>query len=363
MSPIVHLRMPASKYAASAAPLVQGQGWRITGSGWTSNVPAANQLTIFSQIEAQSNGTALTSGILGANWSKPGSDTQTITTELVWNSTRSILNDFAVGFQFGYQKDLTSTYLAWRGDGYVYCETGSAQDGQLKTDRLGGAAPGAGITDYDGGGECFFQFFPQSDSTDNQFPCNVVRQNSNGSFNSNFTTVQPGARLLDRNGWTRLQQGLIPGSANTSNGSVYVHSRRMSDRVVIANASMTSQLLRGAGDPEYQRCTAQYYWGNGFQNPPNSVNPRCFLDGRKYWIVNYASATLPYTVEFTDAPTYSASNEWVTQIFTSWADGQIDGDFYQGRLPGTRPGIDLWAYVMTAPGVPASSTGIVPVKI
>jgi hypothetical protein len=344
--------------------LIQGSGWRITGSGWGTNVPAANQISPWAEIEGQANNTALTTGILGSGWSKPGSDQQLISTAATWNSTRSILNDNRAGlFQFGFQRDLSSAYLALRADIFVYLNAFNT-NGQLKTVRYGGPAPGAGIVDFDGGGECFFQHFPSNEVDDSGFPCNVVRQNSNGSANSNFTTTQAGARMIQRGQWTRMQHGLIPGTANTSDGTVTVHARRMDTGAVIGDTSRTSQLLRGTGDPAYQRITPQFYMGNGYQVANGaSAEPYTYIDGRMYWIVNYATATLPYTVEFTNASTYGSSTEFVTQFFTSWTDGQIDGTYYQGRLPGNTPGTNLWAYVMTAPGVPASSTGIVPVAI
>jgi hypothetical protein len=350
---------------AGGGALTQGGGWRITGSGWGSNVPAANQISPWAEIEAQANNTALTTGILGSGWSKPGSDPQLISTAATWNSSRSILNDNRVGgqFQYGFQRDLASTYLALRADIFVQLNAFNT-NGQLKTVRYGGASAG-GISDGDGGGECFFQHFPSNETpTDDGFPCNVVRNNSSGGGNSNFTVTQAGARMIQRGQWARMQHGLIPGTANTSDGTVTVHARRMDTNAVIGDTSRTSQMLRGTGDPEYQRITAQFYHGNGYQvSGGASSEPYTYIDARMYWIVNYASATIPYTVEFTNSGTYSSSTEFVTQFFTSWADGQIDGTYYQGRLPGNTPGTNLWAYVMTAPGVPASTTGIVPVAI
>jgi hypothetical protein len=346
--------------------LVQNQGWRITSTGLGTNVPAANQISPWAEIEAEANNTPLTTTILGAGWSKPGSDPQLITTAATWNSTRSILNDNRVGaqYQYGFQRNLSSTYLALRADIFVQLNAFNT-NGQLKTVRYGGDAPSAGVVDGDGGGECFFQHFPSNETpTDDGFPCNVVRNNSSGGGNSNFTTSQPGARMIQRGQWTRMQHGLIPGSANTADGTVTVHARRMDTNAVIGDTSRTSQMLRGTGDPEYQRITAQFYHGNGYQVLGGaSDEPYTYIDGRMYWIVNYDSATLPLTVEFTDSAVYDDSNEFVTQIFTSWSDTEIEGTYYQGRLPGNTPGVDLFAWVMESPGVPLNAEPLIPERI
>jgi hypothetical protein len=347
-------------------PLVDNGTFTLTGSGFSTNVSASNQVYFADELEAESNGTALSAAIMGTNWHKPGATIQRISTADTYNSTRSIHNDFDDGFQFGIQWQLPSgTYDAIYTESYVRLNVVD-EGGQLKLERFGGAV---GDPDEDGledgdSDNLFWQYFPASEGGSSQFPCNVTvfNANSQDSGNTNFNFGGPTTmKMIQRNGWTRVEKFLIPGTANGANGTAQVQSTRISDNVVICENTRTGRTFRGTGQPEFSRWTPQYYIGNGFQDAGSEV----FIDGWIYMIYNDSSTAFPKIVWFCNKSTWVAVEAdsdtiCVVQPFTTWSDTTITGTFNQGQLPGLTPGTHFWGYVKDGIGTSINANGIVP---
>jgi hypothetical protein len=361
----------ASRYHATSSSssgggsLTDGGTFTLSGSGFGTNVSAASQTYECDALEGQANGTSLTATILGTSeWTKPGTDTQLISTARTYNCGRSIRNAWTSGnFQFGFQRNYSSTYKAIYTETYVYLDVGSQENGQLKLERFGSDDSGAGegLEDSDQP-NLFYQYFPATEGGSGQFPCNITVNHAaaQDSGNTNFNFGGPTTdKMIQRSQWTRVQKFLIPGTANTADGSAQVRSVRTDTNAVICANTRTSRIFRATGEPEYQRWLPQYYIGNGFQVSGATVD----IDGAFYSIVNTVDTTFPKIVWFCNKSTWAAVGSdsdtiCVVQVFDTWSDTTITGTFNQGQLSGLTCGTHFWGYVLSAVNTAINSNGI-----
>jgi hypothetical protein len=352
----------SSSSSSGGGSLTDGGTFTLSGSGFGTNVSAANQIYEAPAIEGQSNGTLLTDTILGSSdWTVPGEDDHLISTARSYNSTRSIRNAWSgSNSQFGFQRNLSTTYDALYTEAYLYLDTGSQADGQLKLWRMGSqdSAPGEGLQDSDVP-NVFYQYYPLTDGGDGQFPCNLVVNNAEAQDAGNTSFNDGGEKMLQRSAWTRVQGFLIPGSAGTANGSAQVRSTRMDTNAVVCNTTRTSRIFRATSQPEYQRLMYQFYIGNGFQVSGATVD----IDGWFYAIYNDVDTTFPKIVWFCNKSTWAAVGTdsdaiCVVQPFATWSDTTITGTFNQGQLAGLTCGTHFWGYVLSAINTSINSSGI-----
>jgi hypothetical protein len=360
--PIHQVDKPRYFAASAGGGLVDGGLVTISGSGFDSNVPVANQEWqggVDGVIETASNGAAWNT-VYGSGWTRPGDHNQVIDNTHSLNGTKSLssgaLNQ-STNWQFGSKFDTGTggfTTALIRFSVYM-TRVGGQSWQQLKMVRFAGGdgTTESGISDADVPNWYVTRFGANSMWAINEGTAATPDPFTNTIYISDagHTVVGP---WLDFDGWyTITVAALRPTSAGTTNGALYWQSVRESDGVVVAHGAATGQRMWDSATHPPRFLVLQGFfqdtWTNGAQ---------WWYDRDIYFAWSSSGTTLPKFILLCNAATFATVTKCT---LCPWEGTWSDTSITQVRVnKGQHANLtdDLWWYVMSAPGTAINSNGI-----
>jgi hypothetical protein len=366
---LVAMAGPGSRlYVSAAGDLADLDIVTITGSGFGTNVAAANQdFTGYSDgpVEALANGVSWSAN-LPANWTQAGGTDQLISTDASLNGTRSIvsrdLND-VTHYQFGCRRDLGAQKRITFTRFHVLTVDPDNDLIQTKLIRHLGGPTADGISDadtpnmyigrsYNGG---IGSYIARNTAGGVGTPIDpTVTGDVTGHITDKYTSIGGGT-------WFTIELMCIADSAQgAGDGSISWSSRNETTGAIVASGSVGSSVLWGASATylPWEHITMQ-----GYMQVPDGTGDslaQLYFDRDFYSAWADSGTTPPKYPLLGDASTYSActiltSCTWGNGGGT-WSDTSIGGVKVNQGQHGNLTG-KFW-YVMSAPNTPINSSGI-----
>lgn len=217
-------------------------------------------------------------------------------------------------FQWGFQFDFGSGgYRSIYTKVRVYYADAGRTAGQVKFQRFTGDADG-GIQDGDMPNSLFQEYATI-------FPANIRRLFGSSDLNTDLGSGGTTNEAWVRNGWVEHELFIVPGTAGSANGSVQWRFTNGATGAVTASGTLTGRQWLDTGDI-FRWWVLQGYIANEAQWDGAEIS----WDRDAYAIANTSSTAFPKVVVLGDASTFAACTKRLLSIqkFTSWSDTSID---------------------------------------
>lgn len=339
----------------------------ITGSGFGTNVAAANQEFIgYSNgpVESATDGTSWT-GIARTNWTFPGTDAQLVSTNTSLNGAKSLaslnFND-TTHFQYGSKYDLGAAKKVVMFRGAFKVVDPVSGTGQVKFVRVIGGpwTSDLGISDAQAPNSYVsraWQGIQSNINVNEAFP-DVINNTLDPSMGSG-NGVQWIEKVTSTSGdWYTFEFVFTcPSSNGAADGAVTWRTWNETTGALKSSGTITGVTMWNTTDSTpWRYVVLQMYIGNGFADSTTQV----YCDRDFYITWADSGTTFPKYILLGDASTFAACVkktlcQWGFSGGT-WSDTSIGGVKINKGMHANLTG-KYW-YVMSAPGTAINSSGI-----
>lgn len=340
----------ASGTIASGTGLSDGQLVTVMIPGGGANVPASNFSFLGGYngpVEGGVVGNLFTS-IAPAGWDMPGGTGTLISSEQVFNGTKTLLHDRSRGFQFGIAYNTGGIrrvgFARWS---FLFLNPNNIQGGQLKQVRMVGGTSSrledisyanVYLTGWTGSGGVY------------------AARNDSPSAGTNISGGT-GREWHKEGEWITVQYRVTDSSAaGVADASIQVMTIRESTGEILGVWNQNNVLLRTSAAALIRNIAFQFYMGNNFNGASGC---KLFLD-RDIVAAFSDTTTPPKFICLGDAPTWSGCIDRTYCQFATWnnVDGDAEVSFYLNK--GRHASLDgLYAYGMSDAGTVINNSGVI----
>lgn len=299
-------------------------------------------------IQSASNGATFNS-IKPSGWVF-GGDTQSKVSTAQQLNGKSLINDLADGYQFGFTYDAGAERPVMFARWSYYLDTAETV-GQLKMMRFAGQTTNNwGLTDSDTP-NLYYASYPggsgdyvpvNNGSTNISIYIDGVNNGGSGSW---------GLRRV----WVTMEVVLTADSTGVStDGEMSWRAVREDTGAVLGSGTWTNRDFK-SGSAGFRYFAAQFYMGNEYA----LTNTKCHIDRDLYLAWQTSGTTKPKYILMGDASTFASCTKLTICPFTTWTQDGSDADVTLTVNQGQHANLTgKYLYAMSAPGTPINSSGV-----